>query len=97
VVGGGTFEGRAMPTVRLWLLALLACGISGWSLEAAAQPMGLDLNRDCHTLLTCRYTGGGIYRGCLSSYSCRVCHLVSTRCRLDPTSRVCQQLRCTWG
>jgi hypothetical protein len=87
-----------MRTVRLWLFALLVCGAGAWpTFEAAAQPVGLDLNRDCQTLVTCRFTRGGLYRGCLSSYSCRVCSLVATRCRLDPGSRVCRQMVCTWG
>ena len=81
-----------------WLLALLACGAVGWSIpEAVGQPPGLNPNRDCQTLLTCRYTRGGIYRGCLSSYSCRVCRLVSARCRIDSSNRVCRQMRCVWG
>lgn len=90
-----------MPTKRpgrVALVVLLACGAVGWlTPEAAAQPTGLDLNRDCQTVLTCRFTRGGLYRGCLSSYSCRVCSLVATRCQLDPGSRVCRQMRCTWG
>ena len=87
-----------MRTVRVWLLALLAGGFLGWSsLEVVAQPLGLNPNRDCQVLLTCRYTNGGSYRGCLSSYTCRVCRFVAGRCRIDPTSRVCQQMRCTWG
>jgi len=87
-----------MRTRRLWLLALLAGSTLGWlTAEATAQPVGVDPGRDCQTLLTCSFTRGGLYRGCLSSYSCRVCNLVPTRCRLDPGSRVCQQLRCTWG
>jgi hypothetical protein len=87
-----------MRMVRLWLLALTAGCVLGWaSLGAIAQPIGLDPNRDCQSLLTCRYTNGGSYRGCLSSYSCRVCRLVAARCKIDPGSRVCQRMQCTWG
>ena len=64
--------------------------------EAVAQG-GPDPGRDCQVLLTCSFTRGGVYRGCLSSYSCRICSLVATRCRLDPDSRVCRQMRCSWG
>jgi hypothetical protein len=84
-----------MRTVRLWLSALLACGVLGlvpW--QAAAQ---INPNRDCQTLLTCRYTKGGSYRGCLSSYSCRICRLVAAPCSIGPGSRVCQRMQCTWG
>jgi hypothetical protein len=91
-------ETCVMRTVRLWLAALLAGGAVTASMAAAlAQPVGIDLNRDCQVLLTCSFTRGGIYRGCLSSYSCRVCSFVATPCRLDPGNRVCRQLRCTWG
>ncbi len=86
-----------MRTVRLWLAALLTCGTIAVSMPEAAAQVGIDPNRDCQVLLTCSFTRGGIYRGCLSSYSCRTCSLVATRCRLDPGSRVCRQMRCTWG
>jgi hypothetical protein len=87
-----------MRTVRLLLSALLAFGILGlapWAAEA--QVGGLNPNRDCQTLLTCQYTRGGLYRGCLSSYSCRVCRLVPAPCSIGAGSRVCHRMRCTWG
>lgn len=87
-----------MRNVSTWLSALLACSLLVLPApESAAQPAGLNPNRDCQTLLTCRYTRGGVYRGCLSSYSCRVCRLVPARCRIDGRSRVCRRIRCTWG
>ena len=85
-----------MRTVHLWLVALLA-GSAMATTEVGAQPIGLDPNRDCQTLVTCRFTSGGVYRGCLSSYSCRVCSLVAARCRIDSASQVCRRMRCTWG
>lgn len=87
-----------MRTVRTWLFALLASGLMGLAAPAAvAQPAGLDLNKDCQTIRTCRFTSGGIYRGCLSSYSCRVCRFMRAPCRMDAGRRVCQEMRCTWG
>lgn len=87
-----------MRTLRTWLLAMLTFGTLGFGIqESAAQPAQLDLNRDCQTIRTCSYTRGGVYRGCLSSYSCRVCRFVRSSCRMDAGRRVCQQLRCTWG
>jgi hypothetical protein len=80
------------------MFALLVCGLFLLSpKDTAAQPPGFNPNKDCQTLLTCRYTRGGLYRGCLSSYSCRICRLVAARCRIDAGNRVCQELRCTWG
>ena len=87
-----------MRSLRTWLFVLLACGLLGVSAgQVAAQPAGLNLNRDCQTIRTCNFTRNGSPRGCLSSYSCRVCSFVRTSCRLDPGRRVCEQLRCTWG
>lgn len=89
-----------MRIASLFLLALLAFGfgIMGSSAQVAvAQPAGLNPNRDCQTMLTCRYSSGGHYRGCLSSYTCRVCRFVRATCRMDAGKQVCQELRCTWG
>jgi hypothetical protein len=81
-----------VPAVALMLWALVQ--------PAMAQPAGLDLNKDCQTIRTCNFAKGGAYRGCLSSYSCRVCTFVAARCRVDGGNggqRTCQQLRCSWG
>jgi hypothetical protein len=53
--------------------------------------------RDCQTIRTCNYTRGGVYRGCLSSYSCRVCKFIRTSCTIDGTRKQCQELKCGWG
>jgi hypothetical protein len=87
-----------MRMLRTWTLGVVALGLLGvWGQQAVAQPAGLNLNRDCQTIRTCSYTRGGIYRGCLSSYSCRVCRFMAAPCRMDAGRRVCQSLRCTWG
>lgn len=58
----------------------------------------LDVGRDCQTLRNCRFTAGGTFRGCVSSFSCRTCRIVKTRCELTGTAgNACQKLRCTWG
>jgi hypothetical protein len=87
-----------MRTLRTWLFAFLACGLIGFvAAEAMAQPAALDPNRDCQTIRTCSFSRGGVYRGCLSSYSCRVCRFIRSSCRMDVGRRVCQELRCSWG
>ena len=87
-----------MRMLRVGLCALLACGAFALGAQTAvAQPSGLNLNRDCQTIRTCNFARGGSYRGCLSSYSCRVCRFVAAPCRMDAGRRVCQQLRCAWG
>ncbi len=81
-------------------LILVAAVVSG-AVAALAQegPGGMiNPNRDCQTIVTCNYRKGGSYRGCLSSYSCRVCRFVSARCSIAGSSnRICQRMRCTWG
>ncbi len=56
-----------------------------------------DAQRDCQTVRTCRYDRNGPYRGCLSSYTCRVCKFVQSTCRTEAGKRVCRELRCSWG
>jgi hypothetical protein len=81
-----------MRTLRTVLFLLVACSASSaWVAEAVAQ------QRDCQTIRTCNFARGGSYRGCLSSYSCRVCRFMAAPCRMDAGRRVCQEMRCTWG
>jgi hypothetical protein len=78
-----------------FLLAALLLALGG---EAWSQPAGLNAGRNCQTIRTCNFAGrGGYYRGCLSTYSCRVCRFVPAACYIDGGRRVCQQLRCRWG
>lgn len=87
------------PFAHSVIVALILA--AGWTTPAIAQEgpgAGVNPQRDCQTIVTCRYARGGSYRGCLSSYSCRVCRFVSARCGITGSSnRVCQRLRCTWG
>ena len=65
-------------------------GVFGHSPAEAAQ-------RNCQTLLTCNFAKNGSYRGCLSSYSCRACRFVPSRCQIGNTAGRCQKLVCDWG
>ena len=72
------------------------------ALMLAAPPVATaqQAQRDCQTITTCNFKKGGSYRGCLSSYSCRVCKLVAARCSIpgsSPSQKVCREMRCTWG
>ena len=80
--------------VSLLVLLVAGCASAGPALAQPASPGG----RDCQTIRTCNFARGGLYRGCLSSYSCRVCHMVSTSCRVGGgPRRICQEMRCNWG
>jgi hypothetical protein len=53
--------------------------------------------RDCQTIRTCRFERGGSFRGCLSTYTCRTCRLVESRCSIGGRSQVCREVQCGWG
>jgi hypothetical protein len=89
-----------------WLAAVLAAptlflSLATFATPASAQVFGTDpRNRNCQTILTCNYTRGGYFRGCLSSYTCRVCRAEPVRCTASDlaTGRTrCTELVCTWG
>ena len=63
---------------------------------SAQQAVGIDPGRDCQTVRTCNFSRTGRVRGCLSSYTCRTCRMVTARCTLAGRSR-CQEVVCTWG
>jgi len=91
-------------TVRLGS-RLLAAGVVGLisafaavGVHAQEGPGGLiNPQRDCQTVVTCNFRRGGSYRGCLSSYTCRTCRFVPSRCSVGDRRRTCRQLRCSWG
>jgi hypothetical protein len=89
--------------MRRWLLpaaatALLAMSASLAPLSAQSGPLGIaTAQRDCQTIRTCSFTRGGSFRGCLSSYTCRVCRFVPARCEIGGRKTNCQEMRCTWG
>jgi hypothetical protein len=62
----------------------------------AQQSVGVDPGRDCQTVRTCNFSRTGRVRGCLSSYTCRTCRLVTARCAFAGRTR-CQEVVCTWG
>ncbi len=86
-----------MRSMRIWLVGLVAVGALAAASAAEAQVAPGASQRDCQTIRTCNYSRGGLYRGCLSSYTCRVCRFVRSACTIDGSRRNCQALKCTWG
>ncbi len=79
------------------LIGALAGATASGRAFAQEGPGGLlNPQRDCQTIRTCNFRHGGHYRGCLSSYSCRVCRFVRVSCR-GLRGRTCEKLLCTWG
>lgn len=93
--GFGRVGRRAGLAAVGWIVALVA----GSGVAAAQEGPGglISPQRDCQTILTCNFRRGGSYRGCLSSYSCRVCRTVPARCSVGSRRGVCHQVRCSWG
>ena len=90
--------------MRRMLTGLAASVLLAASAVAAMAQQGpgglINPQRDCQTLTTCNFAKGGSFRGCLSSYSCRVCKLVAARCSIPgpgPKQKICREMRCTWG
>lgn len=87
-------------STSLLVVASLAAMLAGIASAAAQQAPGVNPQRDCQTLRTCNWSRSGSWRGCLSSYSCRVCKLVPGRCSIagsSPSQKTCMRMRCTWG
>lgn len=87
----------SLPVLAVFVAAAVLAPAG--SASAQQGPGGLiNPQRDCQTIRTCNFRGGGSYRGCLSTYSCRVCRFVRTSCRgLGGPGKTCRKLRCTWG
>jgi hypothetical protein len=83
------------------LAAVLSVAVLGFAGLAQSQegPGGLlNPGRDCHTITTCNYKRHGSYRGCVSSYSCRVCSFRPAKCSIvGAPGKVCEKLVCRWG
>ncbi len=81
------------------LMVLLGAGVltAGSGLAQEGPGGAINPGRDCQTIVTCQFRKGGSYRGCLSSYSCRVCRYVPSSCVISGTRRRCYKSVCTWG
>jgi hypothetical protein len=89
---------KATVAVAGLTLLISAAALTAGSGLAQEGPGGsINPGRDCQTITTCNYSKGGSYRGCLSSYSCRVCRFVASNCTIGGTHKKCYQSRCTWG
>ena len=89
---------RRLLVMGIFAVSALAGAAQLGTLLAQEGPGGLiNPQRDCQTIRTCNYARGGSYRGCLSSYSCRVCRFVQASCRGLGRRGTCQKLRCSWG
>lgn len=77
------------------LLAVAGLGVAAPSVAQQLQP-NFGKGRDCQVVRTCNFSRTGSYRGCLSSYTCRTCRLVRTRCSIAGRT-YCEEFVCGWG
>lgn len=89
---------RARQIIRTASLAMaLGAGLLLVGPASAQQAPGANPQRDCQTVRTCNFARNGQVRGCLSSYTCRTCRLVTSRCTIGAKSGNCRELVCSWG
>jgi hypothetical protein len=87
--------------IRSVLRGILAsAAILGFVSAAASAPRAMSSvpfssQRDCQVVRECNFTRSGVYRGCISAYSCRVCRFVTAPCP-ERWARSCRQLQCSW-
>ncbi len=89
---------RSIATAALALGLPLVCGaglLAGIP-SALAQNAAPRHERDCKVLRTCNFTRNGQPRGCLSSYTCRTCKMVTVKCNIGGLTK-CQEFVCSWG
>ena len=89
-----------MGSIRVLVIStlLLLAGVTSPSFAQEGPGGTINPGRDCQTITTCRYTKGGSFRGCISTYSCRVCRFVPARCSIAGSKgKRCNEVRCTWG
>ncbi|MEZ5853395.1 MAG: hypothetical protein R3D67_01105 [Hyphomicrobiaceae bacterium] len=101
LIGSGSGRRESRRSGGWWLgAAAVAAGFMMLAGNAMAQGSGgtLTVNpgRDCQTIRTCNFARNGRVRGCLSSYSCRYCKTVRSRCNLGGR-RYCERIVCSWG
>ena len=66
-------------------------------LQVQTGPNGIGDPQRCMTIRKCQFQRGGSFRGCISTYSCRVCRFVEARCEISGRTQNCREMRCTWG
>ncbi len=89
-------------TISRSALAAAFCTLSLFLASPASaqnfEPGALNGGRDCQVVRTCNFARTGAVRGCLSSYTCRSCRLVPSRCTIGSApSNICQRMSCSWG
>lgn len=86
--------GRYLGATALSTVLTLAVLIPNARAQQIITPDGSQ--RNCQTVRTCNFSRAAAVRGCLSSYTCRVCRTVREKCDIGG-ARYCQRIVCGWG
>ena len=86
--------GRRLGLVAAIALLGLAAMVPAADAQQIIAPGGSQ--RDCQTVRTCNFSRTAAVRGCLSSYTCRTCKPVRSRCDVGG-ARMCERIVCSWG
>lgn len=92
-----TLRKATICVASLTLIFAAAAFSAGRGLAQEGPGGAINPGRDCQTITSCQFRKGGSYRGCLSSYSCRVCRFVRSSCTIGGARKSCYESRCTWG
>jgi hypothetical protein len=92
-----TLRKAGIGAATLTLIFFSSIALSSTSLAQEGPGGTINPGRDCRTITTCNFSKGGSYRGCLSSYSCRVCRYVASNCAIGGTRKRCHTSVCSWG
>lgn len=82
--------------MRAGIVGIVILGLAS-AFAASANAQAINPNKDCQTIVNCRFVKGGSFRGCVSSFSCRQCRFVATRCKIAGRNGTCRKLKCGWG
>jgi hypothetical protein len=91
VQGGGADSGVEASVLRPLVR------VPSQVISVQAAPGVNNPQRNCQTLRNCQFSKGGSFRGCVSSYSCRVCRYVVSKCSVGATTGKCERQVCEWG
>lgn len=76
---------------------LIGGGAVTTATTASAQAVNGNNGRVCQTVRRCNFTRGGVFRGCISAFSCQRCRTVRVRCNAAARRagrRFCTRLNC---
>ena len=83
--------------MRAFLLAIATLLVSGVTVAYAQTAESPGDARKCQTIRTCNFSRTASVRGCLSSYTCRSCRLVTSKCTVGGLQGPCEKFVCSWG